>query len=398
MRKFLTALALVACLGAPAQAASSADIMALNAEKGTLADGIAAITGNDAESHAARGALKFLLAIEHAAQALHRHGLEIRGGARMGLPILRIPVPPNPHPEPLDYAKFRAIFDGIVTDLNSVEADLKEVGDQPVKLPLDLMKLRIDMDGDGKASDYESVAAIIGDLNRSESPAAAAVAFDTADIYWLRGYSHFLVGFSQFLLAHDFKDMFDKTFHVYFPNAGLPYAGQLSRGLAQDMFVNDDVGDVIAMIHLINWKVVEPERRKDSRTQLLAMADLSRKSWAAARAETDNDREWLPNAKQAGALGGPPVDDAVIDGWLAVMGEFEAVLEGKKLLPHWRFNEGMNLKRFFDEGKDFDLVLMVAGVDSVPWLEQGQVSDATTWNNLMGVFHGNFLGYALWFN
>jgi hypothetical protein len=192
--------------------------------------------------------------------------------------------------------------------------------------------------------------------------------------------------------------MFDKTFHVYFPNAGLPYASQLSRGLAQDMFVNDDVGDVIAMIHLINWKVVEPARRKDSRAQLLAMADLSRKSWAAARAEADNDREWLPNAKQTGAFGGPPVDDEVIDGWLAVMGEFEAVLEGKKLLPHWRFNEGLNLKRFFDEGQNFDLVLMIAGVDSVPWLEQGTVSDATTWNNLMGVFRGNFLGYALWFN
>jgi hypothetical protein len=398
MRKFLASLVLLAGLAQPALAASSADLMALHAEQGTLAAGVAAITGNDAESRAARGTLRFLMAIEHAAQALHRHGLEIRGGARMGLPILRLPVPPNPRPEPIDYAKFRAIFDGVVSDLSAAEADLKEVGDQAVKLPLDLLKLRLDMDGDGKASDYESVAAIIGDLNRGEGPAAATVAFDTADIYWLRGYSHFLMGFSQFLLAHDFQEMFDKTFHIYFPNSGLPYADKLSRNVSQDMFVNDDVGDVIAMIHLINWRVAEPERRKDARQQLLAMADLSRKSWAAARAETDNDREWLPNAKQVGALGGPPVDDEVIDGWLAVMTEFEAVLEGKKLLPHWRFTEGLNLKRFFEEGKDFDLVLMIAGVDSVPWLEPGPVSDSTSWNNLMGVFRGNFLGYALWFN
>ncbi len=398
MRKILTALALMTCLATPAPAASSADLMALHAEQGTLREGVAAITGNDAESRAARGSLKFLLAIEHAAQALHRYGLEIRGGARMGLPILRLPVPPNPHPEPIDYAKFRAIFEGVVADLTAAEADLKEVGDQEVKLPLDLLKLRIDMDGDGKASDYESVAAIIGDFNRSAAPAAATVAFDTADIYWLRGYSHFLMGFSQFLLAHDFQEMFDKTFHIYFPNAGLPYAGKLTKDIARDMFVNDDVGDVIAMIHLINWQVTEPERRKDARLQLLAMAGLSRQSWAAARAETDNDREWLPNARQAGALGGPPVDEDVINGWLAVMAEFEAVLDGSKLLPHWRFSEGLNLKRFFDDGKDFDLVLMVAGVDSVPWLEQGPVSDSTTWNNLMGVFRGNFLGYALWFN
>lgn len=398
MRKFLTSLAVLACLAGPAQAASSADLMALHAEQGRLSEGIAAITGNDPESHAARGTLKFLLGIEHAAQALHRHGLEVRGGARMGLPILRLPVPPNPKPEPLDYAKFRAIFAALVSDLAAAEAELEEVGDVPVKLPLDVLRLRLDMDGDGKASDYESVAAIIGDLNRSQGPAAASVAFDTADVYWLRGYGHFLMGFSQFLLAHDFHDMFDKTFHVYFPRAGLPYAEQLAKGAAGDSFLNDDVGDVIAMIHLINWKVVEPERRRDARQQLLAMAQLSARSWAAARAETDNDREWLPNARQQAALGGPPVDDAVIDGWLAVMAELEAVLEGRKLLPHWRFAQGLNLKRFFDEGKDFDMVLMAAGVDSVPWLEPGPVSEPTTWNNLMGVFRGNFLGYALWFN
>jgi hypothetical protein len=152
------------------------------------------------------------------------------------------------------------------------------------------------------------------------------------------------------------------------------------------------------MIHLIDWKVVEPERRKDARLRLKAMAELSRKSWAAARAETDNDREWLPNAKQTPLFAAAPVSDEVIDSWLKVMDEFEAVLDGTKLLPHWRFAQGVNLRRFFDEGKDFDLVLMIAGVDSSPWLEQGSISDSTTWDNLMGAFRGNFLGYAVWFN
>ncbi len=54
-----------------------------------------------------------------------------------------------------------------------------------------------------------------------------AVDFDTADIYWLRGYGSFLGAFGQLLLAHDFSAAFDKTFHIYFPKAGLPLADKL---------------------------------------------------------------------------------------------------------------------------------------------------------------------------
>lgn len=88
----------------------------------------------------------------------------------------------------------------------------------------------------------------------------------------------------------------------------------------------------------------------------------------------------------------------MIDSWLAVVGELEQVLDGKKLVPHWRFNEGINLKRYIDEGKTFDPVLLAAGADAVPWLETGPISDQVSWNNLQAGFRGNFLGYALWFN
>lgn len=80
------------------------------------------------------------------------------------------------------------------------------------------------------------------------------------------------------------------------------------------------------------------------------------------------------------------------------MTEMEQVLDGRKLLPHWRFAQGMNLQKFLDDGKSFDLVLLLAGQDARPWLESGPVSDTATWNNLTQAFRGNFLSYALWFN
>ena len=52
----------------------------------------------------------------------------------------------------------------------------------------------------------------------------------------------------------------------------------------------------------------------------------------------------------------------------------------------------------FEDMKHFDLVLLVAGPDAVAWLEDGPVSDMATWNRMMDVFQGNFLGYAMFLN
>lgn len=406
MKRLFGALAVCGLLSTTAMAGPSADALRTNLEAGSLSAGISALAAEagkgDAEALAARGTLKFFTAIQNLGQAFHRHGLEISRQQVFGFPILRMPVPPNAKPEKLDYAGFRAILAKLVDELAAAEKDLAQVGDKPVALPLDLARIRLDLDADGKASDYETLGVMMaGMAGTSAIPAAAplAVDFDTADIYWLRGYSSFIAAFAQLLLSNDFNASFDKTFHIYFPKAGLPLAGKLVfNPQLGDPMSNGNIADAISLVHLINWNVVEPDRRKDVRAKLLAMADLSRKSWASARAETDSGKEWMPNAKQQAALPFGQVDDVVIDSWLEVVAEFEQVLEGRKLLPHWRFNEGLNLKRYLEEGKTFDLVLLIAGADAVPYLEQGPISDRATWDRLMAGFRGNFLGYALWFN
>jgi hypothetical protein len=222
--------------------------------------------------------------------------------------------------------------------------------------------------------------------------------FDKADILWLRGYIQFITAAAQFGLSVDFEESFNKTAHAYFPRAGLPMQAELIRPVQAMSFVDNSMGDALAMVHLLNWQVTDAERLKDVRLRLKTLAQLSRDSWAAARAETDNDNEWLPNAKQTSKLSAAPVDDAIIDGWLLVMDEFEAVLDGKKLMPHWRFEKGFNVKRFFEDSKRIDVVLILAGVDAIPFLETGTISTSAGWNNLARVFGGNFLGYAIWFN
>jgi hypothetical protein len=397
---------LMSCVtAAPVLADPVDDLFASHVAASTYEQGAGELLkASNPKAASAAGTLQFVTAIENLGQSFYKYGLAAptRRNAMM-IPGLRMPVPPNPNPEKIDYQKFRAVLENLVKDLDAAETSLAVLGETDVKLPIDFSKVTFDFDGNGKASGEETLPGIITALSggAGTAPPSFNVAFDTADIYWLRGYGRFISAFSQFLLAHDFEDLFNKTFHVFFPKAELLTGDLLEANRSKENaggFAQGEFGDIVAMIHLINWKTIDPARLEDSRKRLVAMAELSPKSWAAARKETDNDREWLPNAKQTQAITGTTNTDEIIDGWLEVMTEFKSVLEGQKLVPHWRFDKGMNVKRLFNESKHFDLVLLIAGTNAAPYLEEGQISDAATWNRLNQTFRGNFIGYAIWFN
>jgi hypothetical protein len=80
------------------------------------------------------------------------------------------------------------------------------------------------------------------------------------------------------------------------------------------------------------------------------------------------------------------------------LGEFEALLAGRKLIPHWRLAKGINLRRVFTEPRTFDPVLWMQGSAALPYLEDGELTSNETWFRIMGLLQGNFLGYAIWFN
>jgi hypothetical protein len=287
---------------------------------------------------AAAGLLRFAAAVEKLGQSFYTYGLEAPGSRRGGpgmLPLMRMPVPVNPSPEKIDYGKFRAMLEQFVRDADAAEADLALLDDEAFKLPLDLAAVHFDFDRNGKVSAGETLPDILVALlgpPPGPLPKGMVLQWDTADIYWLRGYGRFLSGFAQFLLAHDFQTTFDKTFHVFFPGAGLATGDLLAANRSGQAPADAEIGDAIAFIHLINWPVTDKTQLGDARLRWVAMTELSPLSWKAARAETDNDGEWLPNAKQTQAFTGTSNDDELIDGWLAVMGELGDVLEGRKLV------------------------------------------------------------------
>jgi hypothetical protein len=154
------------------------------------------------------------------------------------------------------------------------------------------------------------------------------------------------------------------------------------------------------------WKVIavkEPARLGRFRKHLIKVVVLNRETWRHIRAETDDDYEWLPNPKQKGVLG-LPVRDEMIDAWLAMMGEFEALLNGQRTMPKdWglgKNGKGLNLKVLFDDPPE-KFVLDGNFPQNLPdrYFSSGQAVDIGVLFRVFQLF-GNTTGvaYAAWFN
>lgn len=359
----------------------------------------------NADARFALGGVKVIRAVERFGQGLYRHGLE--APTMTLVPLFGLPLPVNPRPEPLTYDKFRAMLARLVDDLDAADSELARIGGAPVKLSVDLARIRLDLDANGVAEERERLSAVIDSLaqaaRRRALPATAAagdrfpVTFDTADVYWLRGYVNLLAVSAEFFLAHDFRAAFDTTFQFLFPRAGLPGARLFEERMQGQRNEVGSILDAIAFIHLVRWEVTEPRRMAAIHGRLKQVVALSRQTWAAVLAETDDDDEWLPSPTQKGVLDMPVTAD-MLTAWHAMLDEFEAVLDGRKLVPHPRFARGINMRKIFLEPRHFDLVLWVTGHGVLPFLEDGPIIDGDSWNQASRAFGGYLLTYAFWFN
>ncbi|WP_425374829.1 hypothetical protein [Mesorhizobium tamadayense] len=379
-------------------------------DRNTALSTLEGAAAKDPASAYAAGAGEFFTALEILASGLHRHGFE--SPQSFMLPLMRLPVPDNPDPEPLTYEQFRAILVAFRDRLEKSAATLSSVpADADIGMVVDLAHAGIDLNEDGKIAPDESVAAIMASLSRgsvdtSDAAPSLIFRFDRADGFWLQGYAEFLMAQADFWLAHDFKAMFDGSFHMLFPRAKLPLQDTLvppDGGMSGSIFASEwRFADFISLVHLVNWPVVEPERRQAARRHLLEMIRLSREDWKAIRAETDNDREWLPGPQQKGInpLTGLEVSEEQVQAWLAALTMAEDLLEGRVMLPHFRIaGKGINMKRFFDEPKPFDLVLSITGPAIAPYLESGKILTSDDFDQIQREFGGaGFLTFALWFN
>lgn len=409
--------------------------------KGNLAEAERAMAARlkentrDDEARFSLGGVQFLRAVERLLQSLYYYGLRSpsEGPLRAELPLLRVPIPANPTPKPLSYLQAREILKAFLDDLAKAEATLAPIRDEQFNLPIRVLRIQLDVRGDGNAAQMQSLwqiyARLAGQPALSEADARdLVVCFDLGDAYWLRGYCHLLMALGEMVLAYDEQEFFERTAFLLFPNvvpsskALVSEPWEIGRGL-------EGIVDLVAVAHLARFTVYEPERMGRALEHLQTTIAMSRASWQAILAETDDDCEWIPNPDQHGAIPGVEVTRPMVDAWGRFLNEAEALLAGKKLAPYWRRlpaakpaegpdagpgeesgikrpapgprpadQRGVNLNRLFTQPQPFDLILWVQGSGVAPYLDKGAVVDPQVWRQIGEAFGGDFLVFALWFN
>ncbi len=417
VRAIAAAFAALTLIQSPltAKAGDAADLTRTTIEAGKLTDGEKqlsqrlAANATDDEARFGLAMVRFASAIQTFGQHHYRHGL--KAPAIPMFPFRRMPVPENPNPEVLTYEAQRAAFAKFLADLMQVEATLAPIKDRNVKVVIDLETVHLDFRDTGTSDPAATLMNVVRSINGAgpmppQPDARFEAAFDYADTIWLRGYCHLLAAGLEFVLAYDWSPTFAAGGELFYPRIGS--AGTAARPSTTAVreslpWVRNggmgDVAAVVAMIHLIRWEPVEPKRMSAVRQHLKDVVRLSRENWAAILAETDDDREWLPSPTQkSGVLPNMGITEDRVKTWMLALDEFDAVLDGRKLIPHWGLEKGINLKRVFEEPRTFDLVLWATGHGVAPYLENGPMISQQTWAMWQRVFQGNFLGFAAYFN
>jgi len=428
MRQWPIATAILLAMALPAAASEAGDMLAQRLYDGTLAEGyddtIRLCDEYNSDACFAAGLSELLGGIEALSRAMYRHGATTPStpvaALLLGMDMMgETGVSGNSSPEPLSYAQLRTILGDFVFALDTARAhfEMADIGTGYV-ITIDPLKVRVDLDGDGTAEAVETLGALLGSVNAfggmaapdasqaggkdktpDSEPTDTTIGFDNADAIWFAGYTQVVAAPIDLLLAHDFSDFFSTFLHRVFPKAGLPMQEYSTGGtLFMDADSDSYIADLIAAIHTVDFPVIDAARLAGVRDRLKSITALSRQNWKSILAETDDNRELVPSPRQTSIVPDMAVTEKTVAAWMTTLDTFDQILDGKLLVPHWRFDQGFDLKAYFETASETDLVLLISGSAALPYIKPGPIADAQSFAEANEAFGADWLNYAFWFN
>jgi hypothetical protein len=360
---------------------------------------LAALAQPKPEDLFALAGIRFLSGVEGALQLRWQTGMRADWSE---LPLLRLPIPENPAARPFAADDIVNLFHRADGRMAEARAALDALGGQDFALEIRLSDLWFDINANGTREEGEAMAAIAGLALAGagrfgiEMPADPVVRFDTADAAWLRAYTEFLSAFSTVVLAFDPAPAVERV--IASGQAMQALWGNTPPPNAMDMMFGRQV-DRAAMILLSLAEPPDPALAMKAHGHLMAMIADNRRFWRLVEAETDNDREWVPNDAQVSALG-LPMPPGTGKRWQAVLADAEGMLEGRLLLPHWRMGgeAGLNLKKMFENPPAIDIVTFVQGEGLLPYAEKGPRVTAASWFDFQNFIEGDAMLFAVFLN
>lgn len=358
---------------------------------------LAAIASPSEAERFALGGIRFLRAVETTYQTRYRTGLDDPSGM---IPLIRLNqgTAPDATSSPGDGA---ALFAQVATDMAAARAPLTDLATGPeFTVEIRLADIWFDVNTDGSRSPDEDVMQLLGPtlmgfawFDRDPAAPAPVIRFDRADAAWLSAYTHLLEGLAQTILAYDPTEALSRAAAARDAMEGI------SPPYAEEMFVIRPYVDALWVLLESLDQQPDAARLTAAHGHFLSMIGDNRAFWTAVEAETDDDAEWLPNARQTSALGLalPPETGAT---WLAVLSDGEALLQGEKLIPYWRLGDGagVNLSRVFTDPAPIDVKDWIQGTGALPYLEKGETVSAENWSRFEAMMGGDAMLMSIWLN
>ncbi len=360
---------------------------------------LAALPDKSANDQFSYGAVLFLRGIEKSLQFRWQHNLAIKD---FDLPVLRLPVPPNPAARPFSPELITALFKNLRDDMAASQAALAAV-DGEVLVKIDLMSLWFDINMNGTRDNGEGLMEFAANtlmLQTREIQARAGsgltVHFDTADVAWLNAYTHLLSGLSELVVAFDPAEAIARV--LASNQQMMDLRGNAPPGNLFDAQFGGWV-DQFAMVYGALNQQPNAENTRAALAHFLAMIEQNKVFWAAVAAETDNSLEWIPNERQTAALGFT-LPEGVAETWQAILGDAEQMLKGELLVSYWRIAPagGVNVQKLFENPPVVDIVDWIQGAGLLPYLERGPTVSARNFQQFERMLAGDTLLFALLFN
>jgi hypothetical protein len=342
------------------------------------------------------GGVQFLRAFESVFQIRYSSF----GRALPMVPGMLNELPPNADAA-FDPMFLEAAMTEALDHLSAAQSTLETAVAGEFAVEVKLWDFWFDIDADGERDSWEGLVDIMNELNASRDAAEfdGVIRFDTADAEWLKAYVHAVSAMAELTLS------LDPTPAIRTVYEGRTALDSLAEVSDTPMVGDSTALDVAAAVLLAFRGVPERERTRAALAHFKSMIEHNRSFWGKVEQETDNDKEWLPNAEQTSAFG-LNVDGDIAEAWRDVLTEMEAVLDGELLLPYWRVSDrgdgaegiGVNLRKLLEDPPDMDIVLWIQGTAAVAYLEKGQYADMTAQEQFVRMTPGSTLMYAFWFN
>ena len=298
MKRFLVLLALAACGSAtpvrsPAQRAeaSAAAVAALQASKLDdaiqQATAVLAVDPGNARAAAVRATASYV-ASTHA--LIERLGQIIAASHRL---------------EFFEDPGARAAGQDFLTKLEAIDRDLAvAAADRDFSLELCLACWELDWNHNGQVDDRDRKLLELefdghgGELAATDPRRRPTFRFDTGDADWARAMIAFQRAAGELVLAYKWSEL-----ALLFARSG------------------DDQPTTI--------RLIDKPRVTRARTLILDGLGFADRSRVAYLAETDDDREWVPNPRQRNHPMPLEIDDAVYATWAGVLGDVRNLLDSK---------------------------------------------------------------------